>query len=242
MGLEFVEPAVPRPFEEVKTNVFETAPPVWKMNNSQKGWSQERRKGTREWEARGRDAEIVDSQMEDGSLFKTVCNKEDLQKERRQKNSSRLKMSWKLTGGPLAEEGKAERGTNQRNPEEEKDTEMKEAGRIAEGLADSKHAVKELSEEEIEEMIKEIWLEEEKFEDKDKEMEQEEEEGRSDLLNAPHDSRNVLGLINSILKNNEVVEEFKALPNKKKWWKPAKDANLAKRLILAARDVIEGRY
>ena len=54
--------------------------------------------------------------------------------------------------------------------------------------------------------------------------------------------RNALGLIKSILKNNDVVEEFRALLNKKKWWKPAKDANLAKRLILAAGDVIESRY
>ena len=73
-------------------------------------------------------------------------------------------------------------------------------------------------------------------------MEQEEEEGRSDLFNTPQDSRNALVLIKSLLKNNEVVEEFRALPNKKKWWKPAKDANLAKRLILAAGDVVEGRY
>ena len=35
---------------------------------------------------------------------------------------------------------------------------------------------------------------------------------------------------------------MKALPNKKTWWKLAKDANLVKRLILAAGDIIEGRY
>ena len=44
------------------------------------------------------------------------------------------------------------------------------------------------------------------------------------------------------MKNNEVVEEFKALLNKKKWWKPAKNANQAKRLILATRDIIKERY
>lgn len=49
-------------------------------------------------------------------------------------------------------------------------------------------------------------------------------------------------LIKSILKNNKVVGEFKALPNKKKWKKPAKDTNLLKRLILAAGDDIEERY
>ena len=49
-------------------------------------------------------------------------------------------------------------------------------------------------------------MEEEKIKDKDKEMEQEEEEGRSDLFNAPYDTSNALGLIKSILKNNEVVK------------------------------------
>ena len=62
------------------------------------------------------------------------------------------------------------------------------------------------------------------------------------MFNTPQDFRNALGLIKRILKNNEVVEEFKALSNKKKWWKPAKNANLAKTLILTAGDIIEGRY
>ena len=132
--------------------------------------------------------------------------------------------------------------TNSGRLRKEKDTEMKEAWTATEGLAESKHAVKELLEKEIEEIVKEIGLEKEKPEDEDKEMEQEEEDRRGDHFNAPQDSRNALGLIKSILKNNKVVEEFKALPNKKKWWKLAKDANLAKRLILLAGDVLEGSY
>ena len=43
-------------------------------------------------------------------------------------------------------------------------------------------------------------------------------------------------MIKSILKNNIVVEEFRVLPNKNKWWKLAKDSKLAKWLILAAGD------
>ena len=50
VGLEYVELAVPRPFEEVRTNMFETAPPSWKLDNSQKGWNQKEKKGTMEWE------------------------------------------------------------------------------------------------------------------------------------------------------------------------------------------------
>ena len=122
------------------------------------------------------------------------------------------------------------------------DTEMKEGTKVVEGLVNSKHMVKNLTEEEIDKIVKEMGWEEEKKEDEDKEIEEKEVKGRNDLFNVPQDSRNALGLIKSILKNNKVVEEFRALPNKKKWWKPAKDANLAKRLILMADDVIEGRY
>ena len=73
-------------------------------------------------------------------------------------------------------------------------------------------------------------------------MEEEKEDRRSDVFNTLQDSRITWGLIKSILKNNEVVEEFIALSNKKKWWKPAKDVNLAKRLIFTAGDVIKERY
>ena len=65
-------------------------------------------------------------------------------------------------------------------------------------------------------MVKEIGLEEERIKDKDKQMEQEEEDGRGNLFNALHDARNALGLIKSILKNNEVVGEFRTFPKKKK--------------------------
>ena len=44
----FIEPAVLRPFKEVKTNIFGTAPPSWKLNHSQKGLSQEWMGGTME--------------------------------------------------------------------------------------------------------------------------------------------------------------------------------------------------
>ena len=34
LGIEFVELAVPRLFEEVKTNIFKTALSSWKLDNS----------------------------------------------------------------------------------------------------------------------------------------------------------------------------------------------------------------
>ena len=213
LGLGFVEPAVSRRFEEMKSNVFETAPPRWKLEDSQKGWGQEEKKRTMKWGADKTRAEVADSQTEEGSTTATVASKQDIQRKQGQERRPLVGSSGRV---------------NQRKLSEDEDLEMEEADKVTRGLEGSKHVVKELMEKEIKEMIKQIGLKEEKIEDKDKEMGQEEEDGRSDLFNAPHDSRNASGLIRSILKTNEVVEEFRALPNNKKWWKPAKDANLAK--------------
>ena len=65
MGVEFIDAVVPRLFKEVITNIFKTAPPRWKLENPQKGWSEERVKGTMEQEAKGGKEEIKDSQMVD---------------------------------------------------------------------------------------------------------------------------------------------------------------------------------
>lgn len=72
------------------------------------------------------------------------------------------------------------------------DTEIKEANKAAEGLAKSKHVVKDLLEEEAERMAREIGLEEDKIDKEDKEMEEDKEERRSDLFNTPQDSSNAL--------------------------------------------------
>lgn len=68
-----------------------------------------------------------------------------------------------------------------------------------------------------------------------------EEVGRSDLANILQNSSNALGRIKSILRKSKIVEEFSAVLNDKKWLKLAKESKLAKMLILALRDVIEGR-
>lgn len=56
-------------------------------------------------------------------------------------------------------------------------------------------------------MAREIGLGEEEIEEKDKDMykEDKEEEGSSDLFSVLQDSRIVLSLIKSILKNNKVL-------------------------------------
>ena len=58
------------------------------------------------------------------------------------------------------------------SPAQDMDTQMKEVKKVEGGLAESHHTVKQLSEKDINEMAKELGLEEEIVEDKNKEMEE----------------------------------------------------------------------
>ena len=187
MRIGFVEPAISRRFEEVKTNIFETALLSWKLDDFQKGWSQEGMKGTMEWEGKRRKEEITDSQIEEEGKIQTVNSKKDLEKWLKQGDNSTLKVNWRSSTGSLARA---------------MDTEMKEAIKMIAGMAESKHIVKELTEEEVDRIAREIGLENDKAEEEDKKMKKDKEEGRGDLFIALQDYRNALGLI---LKNKEVV-------------------------------------
>lgn len=114
--------------------------------------------------------EIVDIQMEEEKTIETVNSKEALERRLKQRDNNTLKTNWRLA---------------ESSPAREMDTEIKEAERTTQGLAESKHTVKKLTEEEMERMVKEISLEEERVEDNNKVMEEEEEEGRSNLFNTP---------------------------------------------------------
>ena len=177
MGIVFVEPVVPRIFEEVKSNIFKTVLPSWKQEDSEKKWNQEGMKRTTGWEKKGKKEKIVDSQMEDKETIQTINKKVDLEKWLKQGDNNMLKVSWRPIVGFTVREV---------------DTEMKEASKPAEGLAESKHVVKQLLQEEIDKMAKEKGLEETELKELVKEMEDDKKEGRSDLFNAPQDFRNPL--------------------------------------------------
>ena len=73
-------------------------------------------------------------------------------------------------------------------------------------------------------------------------MEEEEKDIRSDLSSVLYKAKNTFELITRILKNNKMVEELKAVLNKKNWCKPATDANVVKKLMAIAANVIKERY
>ena len=80
LGVGFVKPAVPRPFEEVRKNVFEAAATSWKLDDSQSWWSQEGMEGTMRWKDGKGKEEIEDSQMDEEETIQTVPSKKDLEK------------------------------------------------------------------------------------------------------------------------------------------------------------------
>lgn len=127
LGMAFIEPALSRHFEKVKTNVFETAPSSWKLEDSHRAWSQEGMKGKIEWKGKRRKEEIEDSQMEEGETIAVVNSKEDLRRWLKQEDNSTQKGGQKPIAGPLSKEI---------------DTEMKEASEAVERLGESKHVVK----------------------------------------------------------------------------------------------------
>ena len=109
-------------------------------------------------------------------------------------------------------------------------------------VKDSKNELKQVSEEEINRMAKEMWVDEKQAEVEDKIIEEEEEDRRSNLFNELLNSRNALRIMKSMLNNNKMVEEFQGLLNKRKQWGTVKDINLVKGLIIVAGNVIERRY
>ena len=86
-----------------------------------------------EWVGRTRREKIADSQMEEGGTFQSGNSRKDFGK-------------------------RSKRGDNVGSPTEDVDTEMRKARMASEGLAESKHAVKELTEEEVKKIVKEIGL------------------------------------------------------------------------------------
>ena len=155
MGMECIEPAVPKLFEEVKTDILERAQSSWKLEDSQKGWSQEGMKGTMEWEEKRGKEEIADSQMEEEGTIQTVNSKEDLEKWMKQGDSRTPKVNWRPWSGSLAKE---------------MDSVMNEVIKTTEGLAENKHMVKERTKEEVDWMAREICLEKDKVEEEDNNM------------------------------------------------------------------------
>jgi len=232
----FGKEAEPRKFEEVRSNLFATHPPSWKLEDSQKGWSQETTQQSIRTAAEvvipdsDNDMDSDDESIPDGSLTR------DELLDRYRKKPLLANFTGTKGNGPMATvevvpavpvvKMEVDRGE----------------GKAPEGLNVSKHAVKKLSYEEVKKIAKEMrtgnaGCEEDKEENE--EMREKGEEEKEIAWNRPCDNRTLTDLIICIMLNGRVMSAISELEKGKKWWKSAQDYRTTKGQVLAAGWMIE---
>ncbi|RPB27206.1 hypothetical protein L211DRAFT_897096 [Terfezia boudieri ATCC MYA-4762] len=211
-GLGFVEPAVPRAFTEVATNLFGQAPPAWKLDDSQGEWNKE------------------DSMEEDAAESSAATGENKLEGEELRKWAEANPLTIKFT--PSGKEKERREGREELNK--------------------SKHAVPELSVEQVEEMTREKvegtgseQKEAREEGEEDEEMEGEEEDGEEEeetRWNGIWDNREVKSILHCIVNNGKVVEQIARLKPKERSYRSARDMETARDQIRASGGVIEGNW
>ncbi|RPB22305.1 hypothetical protein L211DRAFT_850848 [Terfezia boudieri ATCC MYA-4762] len=226
-GLGLVEPAVPRAFTEVATNLFGQAPPAWKLDDSQKEWNKE---GTQKMIAWADKMEVPDSMEADMAESSAATGENRMEGEELRKWAEANPLIIKFTPS-------------------EKEKERRE-GR--EELNKSKHVVPELTVEQMEEMTREKVegggsggkeAREEEEEDEEMEGEEEEEEGEEETRwNGIWDNREIVSILHCIVNNGKVVEQIAGLKPKERSYRSTRDAETARDQIRASGRVIEGNW
>ena len=226
----------PRKFDEVRANLFATHPPSWKLEDSQRGW---RRESTQQSIKTAAEVVIPDSDndmdSDDESIPDDSLTRDKLL-HRYRKKPLLASFSGTKGNGPMATvdvvpavpivKMEVDRGE----------------GKAPEGLNVSKHAVKELTIEEVKKIAKEMrtgnaGCEEDREENE--EMRGEEEEEKEIAWNRPCDNRTLTDLVICIMLNGRVMSAISELEKGKKWWKSAQDYKTAKGQVLAAGWMIE---
>jgi len=227
----FEEGTETRKFEQLRSNLLATHPPSWKLEDSQRGWSQETTQQSIKTAAEvvipdsENDMDSDDESTPDGSLTRDQLLNRYLKKP----------LLANFTGtngnGPLVtvevvsavpvvriEVGRGE-------------------GKAPKGLNISKHEVKKLSYEEVKKVAKEMRTGNEGCEEdaeENEEMKGEEEEEKEIAWNRACDNRTLTDLVICIMLNGRVMTAISELEKGKKWWKSAQDYRTAKGQVLAA--------
>ena len=232
----FEEATETRKFDEVRSNLFATHPPSWKLQDSQRGWSQET---TQQSIKTAVQVVIPDSDNDMDSDEESIpdgCLTRDQLLDRYRKKPLLANFTGTKGNGPIATvevvpavhvvKMEVDRG-------EEK---------APEGLNVSKHAVKKLMYEEVEKIAKEMrtgnaGCEVDKKENE--EMREDEVEEKEIAWNRPCNNRTLTDLIICIILNGRVMAAIRELEKGQKWWKSAQDYRTAKGQVLAAGWMIE---
>jgi len=209
-----------RKFDEVRSNLFATHLPSWKLEDSQRGWSQESIQQSIKTAAgvvitdSDNDMDSDDESISDGSLTR------DQLLDRYRKKPLLANFSGTKSNGPMAKVDVVPAV-----PVVKMEVDRGE-GKAPEGLNVNKHTVKKLSYEEVKRVAKEMrtgnaGYEEDKKENE--EMEDEEQEEKEIAWNRPCDNRTLTDLIICIILNGRVMTAISELEKGKKWWKSAQD-------------------
>ena len=214
----FEEATKPRKFDEVRSNLFATHPPSWKLEDSQRGWSQE---STQQSVKTAAEVVIPDSDNDMDSDVESIpdgsLTRDQLLDRYRKKP---------LLANFLSTKGNRPMATVDVVPavpvvKMEVD---RSKGKAPEGLNVSKHTVKKLSLEEVKKSAKEMrtgnaGCEEDKEEKE--EMKGEEEEEKEIAGNRRCDNKTLTDLIICIMLNGRVMTAISELEKGKKWWRSA---------------------
>jgi len=232
----FEEATETRKFDEVRSNLFTTHPPRWKLEDSQRGWSQETTQQSIKTAAEvvipdsDNDMDSDDESIPDGSLTR------DQLLNRCQKKPLLANFIGTKGNGPMATVDVVPAVPVIRMAVDRGE------GKAPEGLNVSKHAIKKLSYEEVKKAAKEMRTGNagcERDEEENEEMREEEEEEKEIAWNRPCDNRTLADLIICIMLNGRVMSAISELEKGKKWWKSAQDYRTAKGQVLAAGWMIE---
>jgi len=228
--------AATRKFDKVRSNLFATHPPSWKLEDSQRSWSQETIQQSIKTAAEvvipdsDNDMDSDDESIPDDSLTR------DQLLDRYRKKPLLATFTATKSNGPMATVDVVPAV-----PVVKMEVDRGE-GKAPEGLNVSKHAVKKLSYDEVKKVAKEMRTGNagcEEDEEENEEMKGEQEEEREIAWNRPCDNRTLTDLIICIMLNGRVMTAISELEKGKKWWKSAQDYRTAKGQVLAAGWKIE---
>jgi len=214
----FEEATATRKFDEVRFNLFATHPPSWKLEDSQRGWSQETTQQSIKTAAEvvipdsDNDMDSDNESILDGSLTR------DQLLDRYRKKPLLANFIGTKGNGPIATVEVVPAVPVVKMEVDQGD------GKAPEGLNVSKHAVKKLSYEEVKRVAKEMRTGNagcEEDEEENEEMKGEEEEEKEITWNRPCDNRTLTDLIICIILNGRVITAISELEKGKKWWKSA---------------------
>jgi len=211
----FEEATETRKFDEVRSNLFATNLPSWKLEDSQRGWGQETTQQSIETAAEVVIPDFDNDKDSDDQSIPAGYQTTDQLLDRYRKKPLLSNLSGTKRNGPMATVDVVPAV-----PVVKMEVDRGE-GKTPEGLNVTKHGVKKLSYEEVKRVCKEMRIGNagrcEEDEEENEEMKEEEEQEKEIAWYRPCDNRTLTDLIICIMLNIRVMTVISELEKGKKW-------------------------